>query len=695
MKKIYLFLLIFFPIQLLLAQEVSVENKAKALQFRILSQHVQTKTWNDTLSKRVNSIFIDFLDPNRIYFSQEQVNALNEKAGNLGADIPDRKTIYLDAIKSIYISEIRTFQAQLAEETQKPISLKNEKSPKIAYSFDKICPASQLKERRKLFIQKQLFDELFELHENKEIVPVAYLMKDEENARKKIISQQNQITSLITGDNKIIEDYYLKSIALAVDPHTLYFTESLMRSFKSELSVEQERFGFSYGLNADNKVILTKFFPGSSAWLSGKIKENDILKEIGLKQNKEWKFTEISDGLIGLNEIENLLKSYHEKEIQLYVEHENNSTEKVLLLKTKIYNDNELVKNVILGNEDKIGYIQLSDFYTDMTGFNFGNGCANDLAKCVLKLKKDSIQGLILDLRGNGGGSLKEAIELTGIFIDYGPVLAYSDRSGTIATLKDANRGFIYDGPLMVLIDEESASASEIVAAALQDHGKALIVGRNSFGKATSQQILATDPLAAINGSGTNSANENFGFVNVTEGILYRINSETNQQKGVQPDIQFPDAMKIGESEFEKDLPSALIAPPMTKKLNFTSANTIPEEALASWSEGYFKTPTMSSELAKRQAIQKIFSEEEFLFLDYNTYFSTLKKLENEIKQLLVETIYIDKNMIQSNSFDKKLYEQNQILSTFQSDFQDQLSNDIELKFAMDLMNQWLTIINK
>ncbi len=678
-----------------MSQEVSVENKAKALQFRILSQHVQTKTWNDTLSKRVNSILIDFLDPNRIYFSQEQVTALNEKVGSISTDIPDRKTVYLDAIKSIYISELKAYQTLLTTEAQKAISLKNEKTPKITYSFEKFCPASQLKERRKLFIQQQLFDELFELHENKEVVPTAELTKDEETARKKLTTRQDLLTTMIIKDSNIIDDYYLYSIAQSVDPHTLYFTESLMRSFKSELSVDQERFGFNYGLNAENKVVLKKLFPGSSAWLSGKLKENDILKEVGLKQNKEWKFTEISDGLVGLNELENLLKSYSEKEIQLVVEHENKVTEKVLLLKTKIYNDNELVKNVILGNEEKLGYIQLSDFYTDMTGFNFGNGCANDLAKCILKLKKDSIHGLILDLRGNGGGSLKEAIELTGIFIDYGPVLAYLDRSGTFATLKDANRGLIYDGPLMILIDEESASASEIVAGALQDHGKALIVGKNSFGKATSQQILATDPLATFGGANLDASNENFGFVNLTEGILYRINSETNQQKGIQPDILFPNALRFGEGEFEKELPAAIVAPPMTKKLTYTPSTTIPKGALVTWSENYFKTPAMISELAKRQSIRQIIAEEEYVFLDYNTYFSTLKRLENEIKELLDESIYIDKSMIQSNSFDQKLYEQNQILSTFQTDFQDQLSNDIELKFAMELMNQWLSIINK
>lgn len=678
-----------------MSQEVSVENKAKALQFRILSQHVQIKTWNDTLSKRVNSILIDFLDPNRIYFSQEQVKELSEKAGIISTDIPDRKTVYLDAVKSIYISELKAYQALFSAEAQKAISLKNEKTPKITYAFDKFCPASQLKERRKLFIQQQVFDELFELHENKEVVPIAELAKDEENVRKKLTTRQDLLTTMIVKDSNIIDNYYLYSIAQSVDPHTLYFTESSMRSFKSELSVEQERFGFNYGLNAENKVVLTKLFPGSSAWLSGKLKENDILKEVGLKQNKEWKFTKISDGLIGMSELENLLKSYSEKEIQLVVEHENNVTEKVLLLKTKIYNDNELVKNVILGNDEKIGYIQFSDFYTDMTGFNFGNGCANDLAKCILKLKKDSIQGLILDLRGNGGGSLKEAIELTGIFIDYGPVLAYLDRSGTFTTLKDANRGLIYDGPLMILIDEESASASEIVAGALQDHGKALIVGRNSFGKATSQQILATDPLAAMGGTNLDASNENFGFVNLTEGILYRINSETNQQKGIQPDVRFPSALRFDEGEFEKELPAALVAPPMTKKLTYTPATTIPKDALISWGENYFKTPTMTSELAKRKSIQQIFGEEEYVFLDYNTYFSTLKKLENELKQLFDESKYIDKSMIQSNSFDQKLYEQNQILSTFQTDFQDQLSNDIELKFAMDLMNQWLSIINK
>ncbi len=676
------------------SQEVNVQDKAKALQYRILTQHALTKEWNDSLSKNVHALLIDFLDPNRIYFSKEQVDLLNQKSILIAEDIKQRNTKYLDEVKTLFISELSLFQNFLLSESQNPIAIKNDITPQVPYSFTEFCSSKELPERRKRYMQQQVFSTMYQMHDKTDILPLDDLKKDEEAARKKIIDRRNQLTNLFTEDNRFIDDYYLQAIAMAFDPHTLYFTESQMNSFKDELSVEQERFGFSYGLNTSNKIIITKLLPGSSAWLSGKIKENSVLVEVGLKLNKEWVFTELSEGLVGLNQLQELLKPYNEKEIQLVLENENNGVDKVHLIKTKILNDNELVKNVLLGQKEKIGYIQLPDFYMDMTGSNFGNGCANDIAKCILKLKKDSIRGLILDLRGNGGGSLKEAIELAGIFIDYGPVMAIQDRTGMVTTLKDVNRGYIYDDPLIILIDQGSASASEIVSATLQDYGKALIVGRNSFGKATSQQIMPIDPAAAMGLTSRTTFNSNFGFVNVTEGILYRINSQSNQLEGVKPDIYTPTEFDLFESKKEKDLSSVIQAPTLTKKINYTHSNKIPKNELIEWSESYFSSQFMQNEISKRASIKSNLLSEDILYLDYSAYFSALKKVEKRIELLVEDFSYFELSEIQSNSFDKKLYEQNEVLRTFQNDFQKELSSDLELKFAFDLMNKWLSSLN-
>lgn len=676
------------------SQTVSVADKAKNVQNRILTQHVLISAWDDTLTERTHALFLDFLDPNRIFFSLEQSQELKKVAQeHLKNDLPNRKTTYLDEVIRIFTLEVKSTQTYFNEAT---ISLKNPKTPKKMYSFDDFAPLSLREERRKFYLQNQLFESLFQKHEALESVTDTQIDGDLKISKTKFTDRFSEIVSIYTTDNKVIEDSYLQAIAQAADPHSLYLTAGIFQSFTDELSVEQERFGFSYGINSENKIAITKLLPGSSAWLSGKINENDVLQEVGLLEDKKWTFHTISIGLVGLKQVQDLLSAYREKEIKLVLSSATLERNEVHLYKAKILNDNELVKNVVLGNESKIGYIQLSDFYTDMTGLNAGNGCANDLAKCILKLKKDNIQGLILDLRGNGGGSLKEAIELTGIFIDYGPVLAVLERDGSVVVLKDANRGYIYDGPLLVMIDENSASASEIVAGALQDYGKALIVGQKSYGKATSQQVMSIDPLATMGGYEMGEVSEKFGYVNVTQGILYRINSQSNQMNGVVPDVSFPASFTSEEVEFESDLIGAIEAPSITKKMTYTVSSSIPKQALLEWSSNRFLAPDVEEYVKKWNSLDEKLTDEEELFLDYQAYFSWRKSIEKTVDDLKSDQqASIALTEINSNSFDRELYAKNEILRTFQNEFISDISRDFELKLTFDILQKWLLIINK
>src|SRR5688572_21233923 len=164
----------------------------------------------------------------------------------------------------------------------------------------------------------------------------------------------------------------------------------------------------------------------------------------------------------------------------------------VFLRKEKIENEENIVRGFVLKGEKKIGYILLPGFYTEWENES-GSSCANDVAKEIVKLKRENIEGLILDVRFNGGGSMGEAMELTGIFIDEGPLAGTKYRDGKVAFMKDPNRGQIYTGPMVLMVNGQSASASEMLAAALQDYNRAVIVGSNTFGKATMQQMMPLD----------------------------------------------------------------------------------------------------------------------------------------------------------------------------------------------------------
>lgn len=232
----------------------------------------------------------------------------------------------------------------------------------------------------------------------------------------------------------------------------------------------------------------------------------------------------------------------------------------VFLKKEKAENEENIVKGFVMNGEKKIGYILLPGFYTEWEN-ETGSGCANDIAKEIIRLKKENIEGLILDVRYNGGGSLGEALDMIGIFVEEGPLCATKDKSGKLATLKDPNRGTIYDGPLVLMINGQSASASELLAASLKDYNRAVIAGSNTFGKATMQQLFFADTITSRRPEG----DEKKDLIKITTGKLYKVDGRTAQKFGVEPDVPLPDAYE-GLEMGERFLPNSL--PPDTVKRN-------------------------------------------------------------------------------------------------------------------------------
>ena len=250
------------------------------------------------------------------------------------------------------------------------------------------------------------------------------------------------------------------------------------------------------------------------------------------------------------------------------------TTRIVLLRKEKIENEENIVKGFVLKGEKKIGYILLPAFYTEWENES-GSSCANDVAKEIVKLKKENIDGLILDVRYNGGGSLGEAMEMIGIFVDEGPLMGQKQKAEKVIYLKDPNRGTIYNGPMALMVNGQSASASEILAASLQDYNRALIVGSNTYGKATMQQMMLLDTMTNRPTQIGNAKD----IVKITTGKLYRLSGETAQMNGVSPDIVLPDAFD-GLDYREKFSSFALPADKVAKNAYYKPLAALPVNEL-------------------------------------------------------------------------------------------------------------------
>ena len=327
-----------------------------------------------------------------------------------------------------------------------------------------------------------------------------------------------------------------------------------------------------------------------------------------------------------------MLAGNSQAELEVTVKTAAGELKTVKLRKEKIDSEEGIVKSYVLHGNKNIGYINLPGFYsredesiTDERDIKY-DGAANDVSKEIVKLRKDNIDGLILDLRYNGGGSMWEAMQLAGIFIDIGPVASVKEKNGKVVFLKDPNRGTIYDGPLMVLINGASASASEFVSAVLQDYNRALIVGGTTYGKGTAQIVLPMDTLPFVK-------EKNYeDFIKVTQKKFYRVNGNTTQWNGVVPDIALPD-LYSDESYREKANTSAL-QPDNSKVGLYQPAAALPAQALKTKSSQRISGNTYFNAVAAFNHWMKEYKAGRTIPLQWSTYVPHYKKILGMFKEL-------------------------------------------------------------
>ncbi|MGN8159739.1 carboxy terminal-processing peptidase [Salinisphaera sp. RV14] len=359
---------------------------------------------------------------------------------------------------------------------------------------------------------------------------------------KKRLTQRytNELKQLRQAEPTDVFSVYMDAYTHCYDPHTDYFSPRRSEDFNIDMNLQLQ--GIGAELRSKNGYAeLVRLIPGGPAAKSGKLKPTDRIIAVG--QGKQGDFTDVIG--MRLDETVQLIRGKAGSTVRLQVSPPDNSqTKTVTLTRAKIKLKDQAASSRVMhvkhdGTEHKIGIVTLPSFY---------NGTADDVKKQLIKLKKDNVQGVILDLRNNGGGALGEAMKLIGLFMNSAPGVQIQDANGNIQVLGDRNNGPVYSGPLAVMTNRLSASASEIVAGALQDYGRALILGSQTFGKGTVQTLL---PLSS-------------GQLKLTEAKFYRVSGKSTQDRGVTPDITYPSAIdpnKIGESALPNALPYDTIPP--------------------------------------------------------------------------------------------------------------------------------------
>ena len=522
--------------------------------------HVEPKPVDKKFSSAVFSAMLANADPEKIYFMRTDIDRLGAYRTTLDQEILLSKTGYLDLFTFIYSLRLKTTDSLMAVIAQKRFDFTM--PGKFTAEEDTTFAASIFALQQKL-VKVMKAEVLGSLVDGRpvdfKILPAAkqkvWIDSAELSLRQKAASSmRRKIVDILQNPRGMIQyvgNIYCESIASCFDPHTGFFPPEEKENFEGLLGKQRFEFGFKIKGDKNGGVFIDNLEPGSPAFRSGRLNKGDKFISV------QWEgkdAIDVSD--ISVDDFGRLISESNHAAALFTIKKADGSLVKISLQKEQQnHSDDDRVKSFILKGVNKIGYIYLPVFYEDWDTGNQGlNGCANDVGREVMKLKKENIDGLILDLRYNGGGSAEEATELAGIFIDAGPVQQEKSRDAKVYTLKDINRGTIYDGPLVILVNGYSASASEIVAGALQDYNRAVIVGGDTYGKATAQIVFPMDTTVTPETLATKQTDD---YLKITISKLFRVNGRTAQFTGVHPDIVLPDLLGAYAGK-EADDPFAL-----------------------------------------------------------------------------------------------------------------------------------------
>ncbi|MFZ1625483.1 MAG: carboxy terminal-processing peptidase [Gammaproteobacteria bacterium] len=380
--------------------------------------------------------------------------------------------------------------------------------------------------------------------------------------RKRYTRVLDRVNKLDSDD---VFETFMNAFAMTLDPHSNYLSPRQSEEYKIQMSLSYEGIGASLQLD-DEFVQVMNVIPGGPAAADGRLKANDRITAVGQQDSKEMV------DVVGweLDDVVQKIRGPRGSKVRLQILPGGaapGATEYVLeLSRDKIKLEEQAAKKQVIkvdrdGEPVNVGVITVPSFYQDFEARNRGDkdyvSTTRDVRRLIGELRKDKIVSLVLDLRGNGGGHLTEATALTGLFINQGPVVQLRDTNGRIEVLDDPEPTVAYNGPLVVLVDRFSASASEIFAAAIQDYRRGIVIGQQTFGKGTVQNLYELDQYSH------SRSDRGLGQLTLTIGKFYRVNGGSTQHRGVMPDITLPsaiDAATIGESSRDRALPWDQIA---------------------------------------------------------------------------------------------------------------------------------------
>jgi carboxyl-terminal processing protease len=653
------------------------------LKYVLTQGHYQPKELNDAFSEKVYKNFITSLDPSKHYFLQSDIDEFSKYKTEIDDELKNEDLTFFYLVYNRLMERINEAERYYPEILGKPFNFN--KKEDLDVDYDKMPYAKNKSEIISLWRKQLKLSTLSRLHDN--ITAENDKLKEDKTYKKKSFAELEIAARKKTKENMSdffnrmhdisYQDWfstYLNSIAEDFDPHTAYFDASVKKQFDISMSGKIEGIGARL-MKKNDYTKVSELISGGPAWKEGELEVGDIILKVA--QGDEEPIDIVG---MRLDDAIEYIKGKKGTEVKLTVKKLDGSIKVISIIRDVVELEDTFVKSSVVTKDNrKFGVINLPKFYIDFDEKNFRNS-ATDMAKEIDRLKKENVEGLVIDLRNNGGGSLKTAIEISGLFINKGPVVQvkYRDRPATVQSDKDAK--IAWDGPLVILVNELSASASEIFSAAMQDYGRAVIIGsKQTYGKGTVQSLLDLNRYA--------NSKKDLGALKMTIQKFYRINGGSTQLEGVHSDIMLPDRytyLKVGERDLENPLPFDKV-PAATYSLwnnyeNFSETINNSKKRIAT--NNYFKLIDENAKWLKKN------QEDTLAHLNYNAYKNDIDQREKEAKKFDAIRKYTTNLTYNSPLYEKPLLANNKDLADKRNAWHKNLKKDIYMQEALNVLEE-------
>jgi carboxyl-terminal processing protease len=646
--------------------------------------HFVVKEMNDDFSEYVFNEFIDGLDPNKRYFTQKDLKDFEKYKYDIDNQLLREDLSFYRIVYQRFTKKIKNAKSYYGDLLTSPFNFKKKES--IDVDYDNILFAkneTQLKDywRKQLKlsvlirVEEKIKKETAKKKENNKYT-IKNFKELEKEARSEVLKSMDELYVRI--EELEHEDWFstfLNSVVGAFDPHTTYMAPNMKERFDQDMSGKLEGIGARLQKKGINTLVF-KLVSGGPAWKQGELEAGDIILAVA-QGNKE------AVDIVGmrLDDAIKFIKGKKGTEVRLTVKKNlDGSTKVISIIRDVVELEETFVKSSIIEkNGKKYGLINLPKFYIDFDEQNYRDS-AKDMEKEIERLKKENISGLIIDLRNNGGGSLKTAIEISGLFIKQGPIVQIKYRGEKPIIKNDTDEKIQWNGAVIVLVNEFSASASEIFAAAMQDYNRAIIIGGNqTYGKGTVQSVLPINQFTKYG--------KNLGALKMTIQKFYRINGGSTQIEGVYSDIAIPNRysyMKFGE----RDLEGALIWDkvkqadyiPVKSYENFSEVIDNSKRRIASDSK--FKLINEYAKWLKKNQENTSFS------LNYKTF--TKENLQQEQDAEKFKTVFNYKSDLSFTSpkYELSILKKDTVLAEKRLSWHKNLSKDLYIDEAVNVLSE-------